>query len=200
MSKYFLSIGLDKIYSSTSNRAIQTAEPTCRALGLEAQLLDFANEAHAWRDFTIANESGRTWLFQSGKIRKLFADQSIRSMGYKWYEHSELAEYRYERGMERVYGECDSLLSSLGYDHIRYSGQYRATSPNDKKVALFAHEGFGKAFLSCFLDIPYPYVCNHFNLCHAGVTVIELPDKQGDVTVKLLQISQRGDHNENTVR
>ena len=59
LSKYFLSVGLDEIYSSTSNRAIQTAEPTCEALGLKAELLDFANECYAWRDFTIANEKGK---------------------------------------------------------------------------------------------------------------------------------------------
>ena len=34
LSRRFLTIGLDEVYSSTSNRAIQTAAPTCKALGL----------------------------------------------------------------------------------------------------------------------------------------------------------------------
>ena len=77
------------------------------------ELLDFANEAYAYRDFTIANESGKAWLFQSDKARMLFSNKSIKEMGYEWYKHPELVEYHYEKGMERVYNECDDLLYRL---------------------------------------------------------------------------------------
>ena len=191
LSKYFLSVGLDEIYSSTSNRAIQTADPTCEALGLEAKLLDFANEGYAWRDFTIANENGKgkKWLFQSDKARLLFSDKSIKELGYKWYEHPELVVYHYENSMERVYNECDDFFYGLGYKHERYSGKYKIVSPNDKKVALFAHEGFGRAFISCLFDIPYPYICNHFEMYHTGVTVIKFNDNGGYSIPQLKQYS-----------
>ena len=39
--------GVDKIFSSTSNRAVLTAKPTCEMLKKEPVLLDFANEAYA---------------------------------------------------------------------------------------------------------------------------------------------------------
>lgn len=102
LSKYFLRIGLDEVYSSTSNRAIQTAEPTCKVLGIEATLLDFANERYVWREFTTSNESGKTWLFQNNKVKMLLSDKSIKEMGYEWYRHPELVDYHYEKGMERV--------------------------------------------------------------------------------------------------
>ena len=50
----------------------------------------------------------------------------------------------------------------LGYEHIRFTGKYKVTKQNDKRIALFAHQGFGLAFLSCLLDIPYPMFCTHF--------------------------------------
>ena len=58
---YLLRCGLDRVYSSTSNRAMQTAQPTCDAMGIEMQLLDFANEKYAYRDFSIGegNKIGR---------------------------------------------------------------------------------------------------------------------------------------------
>lgn len=189
LSKYFLQIGLDKIYSSTSNRAIQTAEPTCKALGLKAELLDFANEDYAWKDFSIANGSGKKWLFQSDKAMMLFSDKSIKEMGFEWYKHPKLVDYHYEKGMERVYNECDDLFYRLGYRHERYSGKYKVVFSNDRKVALFAHEGFGKAFLSCLLDIPYPYVCNHFEMYHTGVTIIKFNDNGGYSIPQLKQFS-----------
>jgi probable phosphoglycerate mutase len=47
VSKRLALYGLDRIYSSTSNRAIMTAQPTCEILKKEPVLLDFANEGHA---------------------------------------------------------------------------------------------------------------------------------------------------------
>ena len=68
VAKRFAVYGLDKIYASTSNRAILTAKPTCEVLKLEAELLDFANEGHAWRELTVDLDEGRrTWLFHHKK-------------------------------------------------------------------------------------------------------------------------------------
>ena len=53
LSKRLALYGLDRIYSSTSNRAIMTAKPTCDILKKEPILLDFANENYAWNEFTI---------------------------------------------------------------------------------------------------------------------------------------------------
>ena len=68
-------------------------------------------------------------------------------------------------------------MSSLGYEYDRETGLYKITAENpDKRVALFAHEGFGKVFLSVLLDIPYPSFASHFEMKHSGVTVISLDD------------------------
>ena len=51
--------GVDKIYSSPSNRAIQTAQPTCELLKKEMEILDFTDEALAIQEFTLQLD-GRT--------------------------------------------------------------------------------------------------------------------------------------------
>ena len=184
--------GLDKIYASTSKRAMQTAEPTCKAVGMEAELLDFANEHHAWMTLTMEKEdgTGNEWLFQEKRSVELFTSPEIRALGDRWYEHPFFAGHDYKGAIERVYREADAFLSSLGYDHIRYTGKYVAREHNDKRVALFAHQGFGLAFLSCLLDIPYPAFSTHFDMCHTGVTVIEfLCDEKGMCIPKILTLS-----------
>ena len=45
--------GIDKVYASSSNRAIQTAKPTCDLIKKEMEILDFANEGHGWKELTI---------------------------------------------------------------------------------------------------------------------------------------------------
>ena len=61
-----------------------------------------------------------------------------------------------------------------------------ATTPNDEKIAFFAHQGFGIAFMSVLLDIPYPFIANHYDMCHSGVTAIEFTEENGYAMPKVL--------------
>jgi len=181
--------GLDKVYTSTSNRAIQTAQPTLEMLKLHATQLDFCNESHAWQDFTVVTPTGRRWVFQDKQSRLLLTQPEVKNLGTKWYEHPEFAQYDFKKGIDRVYDGIDELFSSLGYEHERGSGRYKIANGSEQRVALFAHQGFGIAFLSCVLDIPYPYICNHFEMCHTGVTVIHFGDNDGYSIPQVFELS-----------
>ena len=91
--------------------------------------------------------------------------------------------------MERVYNDVDKLLLSHGYEHIRGTGRYKAIRPNDDRIAIFAHEGIGTAFLSCLLDIPYPLFASHFGLSHSGMTVIEFKTQDFVSIPRMLTLS-----------
>ena len=170
--------GIDKIYASPSNRAMQTAKPTSELLKLDINEADFADEAHVWRDLTCERDGGKmTWLFQHPKMRKLLVSNEVRSLGDEWYKHPELAKY--EQGIKKVYDNTDAFLSSLGYEHERYTGTYKVREHNDMRIALFAHQGFGLAFLSALLDIPYPAFSTHFDMSFTGMTVIEFSNEGG---------------------
>jgi broad specificity phosphatase PhoE len=50
---------------------------------------------------------------------------------------------------------------------------YKVTKDvREKRIALFAHEGAGKIFMSELLDIPFPYYSTHFEMKHTGITAI----------------------------
>lgn len=170
--------GLDEIYSSTSNRAIQTATPTAKALNKEIKLLDFANEGHAWDELTYQTDEGRRWLFHLPKIKELFHDEITDSLGHEWYNHPALKDYGYGAAIARIQNGADELFESLGYRRISH-GKYEVLRQNDSRVALFAHQGFGLAFFSAVLGIPYPKIASHFDMCHSGLTVIEFKDEGG---------------------
>ena len=67
VARYLEVEGVDKIFSSTSNRAIETALPTAKRLNKEITYLDFANEKHVWNNLTVNTKAGKVWLFQSQK-------------------------------------------------------------------------------------------------------------------------------------
>ena len=104
--------GVDKIYSSTSNRAIQTAKPLSELVKKDVELLDFANECYVWQEFTLERNGELNWVFNDYESKLLFADNSIISLGNKWYEHPEMIPFK--KGVERVYDETFNFLKKLG--------------------------------------------------------------------------------------
>ena len=112
----------------------------------------------------------------------------MRDLGDKWFEHPDLEQYDLGKGIERIYEESDKFLASLGYEHDRYTGRYKVVEHSDKRVALFAHQGFGLSFLSTLLDIPYSQFATRFDMGHSSVTVIKFGN-DGFVVPRVLQLS-----------
>jgi len=183
--------GVDKIFASTSNRAVETAQPTCELLKKQPTLLDFANEHHAWMQLTCTRPdgTGRRWLFQHAEMTALMNTKEMRALGDRWFDHPAFEGYDYEKGINRIYDAADAFFAELGYEHDRYTGRYTVTKPRNERVAMFAHQGFGLAFLSCVLDIPYPQFCTHFDFTHTGMTVIEFAEVNGVAVPKVLTLS-----------
>lgn len=193
LAKRFALTGLDEIYASTSMRARMTAEPTCKALGKEMVLLDWANEGHAFHDFSVDIGGGqRRWCFHSDECKKKLCSAEVRVLGQNWHKHPCFAGERFSQGVARIDVETDAFFKGLGFEHDRQNACYRALrtaaeGQDEKRVALFAHEGFGKAFLSSLMDLPYPYVATRCELSHSSVTVFHFDDYADAAPPKLLQ-------------
>ena len=180
-------IAPDRIFASSSTRAIQTAQPTADALGKEITVMDWCNEGHAWHDFTVVYEDGkRRWPFYDCEMRKLFCTEEMRRFGKEWYRHPKVAETRIPEGVARVAKGTDEFLLSLGYRHVENG--YIAENPNDERIAWFAHQATGLAVMSHLLDIPYPELCMRFDMGHTGVTAIDFAG-DGFVVPRVMQWS-----------
>ena len=190
LAKRFVSYGLDQIYSSPSVRAQQTAQPTCDLLKKEKTVCPWACESVAWRYFSIDASTGiHTWCFYDPAILELFRSREVRALADKWYEHPAFAGYDFAEGVKYINEQVDAFFLSLGYRHDRENCRYEIVEPKHERVALFAHQGFGLAFLSSLLDIPYPLFCSRFDISHSGVTVIHFPNDREVVYPKILQLS-----------
>ena len=161
--------GIDEIYASTSGRAILTAKPLSEISKLEIKELDWANENYAGKEFGIRKK----WCYWDKETREVFMSEEVRLLGREWYKHPFFENTRCGEGIMRIQKEADAFLESLGYKHNLEKNSYEEVFENNKKVAFFAHLGFGMAFLSCILDIPYPFFATHFEICTTGVTVID---------------------------
>lgn len=184
--------GLDEIYTSSLPRAYLTAKPICEKLGIEPVMCDWAMEDVAWKYFTVRYDEtpNLTWAFFTAKYNRLFNRPDVLALGRDWASSPLFEDTGFKQGAEVIQKSVDDFLLSLGYRHDSANGIYVPEKPNDKRVALFAHQGFGIAFLSMLLDIPYPLYASHFDIGHSGMTVVEFSlNSEGVVIPKTLQHS-----------
>lgn len=191
VAHYLSQIGVDQIYSSTSNRAIQTAIPTAKKINKDITYVDFASEVHVWKNLTIDTPTGKRWLFQSIEMKELFHNQGIINLGSRWYDHPAFINTTFKAEMNRIQEENDRFFAALGYQHLG-NGKYKVVHETNQKVVLFAHQGFGLAFLSLLLGIPYPQFCTHFDLGHAEVSIIDFKNENGYSYPKMVTFANDG--------
>jgi len=182
--------GIDRIFASPMKRAMQTAQPLSELLHKEITPLDFSSEQHAWDELTLKSEDGRrTWANLHPPTVRLFASPEVRALGMRWYEHPAFSGTTYKAGMERIARESDAFFADLGYEHTATPGVYRVLRENEERVALFAHAGFGGAFFSHLLGIPYPQYGQTFDLCHSSLTAVEFKQRHGVCVPRVLTLS-----------
>ena len=189
VAKRLSQYGLDKIYSSTSHRAILTSKPTCEMLGKEAELLDWCHESQAAKYFWLNKDGEKGWVFHQQKYIEKFASKEIVDLRDKWYDHPDFADKTFKEGIESTSKKVFDFLSKLGFTYDDEKGMYKSSHRGNKRIALFAHQGFGLLFLSIISLIPYPTFCTRFDMTHTGVTVIEFPERDGYVLPKILTLS-----------
>jgi probable phosphoglycerate mutase len=187
LSKRMCLYGLDELYASTSVRAQMTAAPTAKALGREVKVLDWMHEEYAMRDMGVYRDDGvYTWAFFMPKYKALFNSPKVRALGSKWYEYEEFPE-KFGKGITRVDEALDAWMLSLGYRHDRENCRYEVVNPNEKRVGVFAHQGFGMLFLSSLLDVPFNLFSTRYDLSHSSVTAIYFREEDGFVYPQVLQ-------------
>ncbi len=189
--EYFKRKGVNKIFSSSMGRAKETAMPTANYFSLPITLCDWAREDKTWENYTASLGEGRTtWVFWHPKWVKEFNSKESINAGYDFYKLPVYDEINLRKGIEKTDKAVDEFMQSLGYSHLREERCYKEIKENNEHVCLFAHHGFGMAFLSSLLDIPYSFLSLRIDMGHTNVTEIEFKaNEEGIVFPKILHLA-----------
>ncbi|MBE6585216.1 MAG: histidine phosphatase family protein [Ruminococcaceae bacterium] len=190
LAKRLCLFGLDRVFASPTLRTMQTAKPICELLGKEITVCNWADEGIVWEEFTVPHEKyGKTWVFFDPDYLEIFSSPEVRALGERWYQHPALSNPKFESGIKRVNAAVDEFFLSLGYRHDRENARYEVVTPNNDRVALFAHQGFGMSFFSSMLDIPYPTFATHFDFSHSSMSMINFEMRGKYVYPHVLQVA-----------
>ena len=168
--------GIERVFSSTMGRAWQTAEYTAQALGLDITPCDFAREISwgAINDTPIL-DGGHPWLLSA---RTVSEGKTLRDPA--WRERENYCNNKLLQTTANVIEGLDAWLGELGY--VREGEYYRVASRIPyRAVALFGHGTASATEFSHLFNLPLPQVIGLLSIDYTCVTVIELPDKVGEL-------------------
>lgn len=178
VGKRIFDAGVDRIYSSPYGRAMETAEPACRLLGLEKNIEEWTHEI----------EDERLTPFPDGVMKSItniqntyYRENGNIDLPYeRTYECQGIKDSQIKKAVDYIEENGKKFLERLGYKEE--NGIYKILKPNDEKIALFCHSAFARAWLSVLLHIPIHIMWSSFQYTHTGVTVVEFQNNENGVT------------------
>ena len=184
--------GIQQVFSSTNGRALQTAEHTAKALGLNVILCDFMREI-SWRSIDgepiLAN--GHPW-----ELSEIFASEGKTLTDKMWYTKEPYCKSKVISSADTVEKGLDAWLVELGYQ--REGEYYRVVGEaTEKTIALFSHGGSSSVALSHILNIPFPQICGIIHPDFTSITVVEFSDKIGKLFCPRVLLLNDARHIEN---
>ncbi len=169
---------IDRVFTSPMGRAKQTAEPTCRLLGLTPKVENWTEEITEYIRIPFPDGSLKTvsalqntTFLQNGNINIPY-EKSTSCPGFD--------QTRIDDALELLKTEGEKFLEKLGYKYE--NGIYKIIKPSEERVALFCHAAFTRAWLSVLLHIPVHIMWASFSYNHTGVTVLEFKNNENGIT------------------
>jgi probable phosphoglycerate mutase len=181
--------GIQKIFSSTMGRAVETAAHTAKELGLDVEYIDFIRELN-WR--SINGEA----IFMDGHPWYIVDDMVLNGenlLDTNWAKTDRFSSSVIEEHVKRVSDGIDKWLKSFGYE--REGNYYRVIGDNtDQTIAIFSHAGSSSAALSYLLSLPFPWVFQSIRLEFTSITIIDLENENGTLTFPRLTLLNDARH------
>lgn len=163
-------IPFDFIFSSSMNRAIETAKHLTNKTKQKIISFDWAREDRTWSYIYDLDENGNgKWFFDVKKNQDVLSKQIGNKDWFRSFRPS------IKQLFDEDAKEIDKWLLLLNILHK--DGKYKIIGKTPEKVAFFAHGGFGTVFYSLILDLDYPSILAKFgqqDLC--GVAHFEITD------------------------
>lgn len=165
LARRFARQGLDCIYSSPFPRALETMQYTANTLGLTPEIAGWTAELTEWQ---IDQQWGAKYAFDlAGEIVRGGEPLPHHT---SWHLAPPLDNPFFLEKFSALQEHSDAFLARHGYQ--REGGRYRMQQPNQQKIAIFCHNGFGLTWLAHLLALPLSLVWAGFWLAPSSVTTV----------------------------
>ena len=164
---------IDKIFSSSCGRAVQTAEHIAARHNLDITQLDFMKEIRWGRPDT--DDFVHPWTLVDEWVRD---GKDI--MNLDWKEHADYKGHQVVDNYNILSTEFDKWLAQLGYERDGY--YYRVTRENDETIMMVSHGDSSSVALAHIFNLPFSFVCRAICPDFTAITVVDFDGKEGELT------------------
>ncbi|MBL8992276.1 MAG: histidine phosphatase family protein [Spirochaetia bacterium] len=168
---------ISRIFSSPLGRALDTMKYSAEALGLSWTVEEWTQELSLGARISGFSAPEAAWNQHPELIRKHRVDQ-----GGIWRDSIppiETVKSDLNEVFDSVKKQSDQFLKRLGFE--REGPVYRVVKPNQERVAVFCHGGFGLTWLAHLLDVPLPVMYSSFFLPTSSVSTILMEERSGGI-------------------
>ena len=169
--------GLDRIYSSPSGRAMETAQPTAELLGLDINIEEWTREIDD--RFSVVMPDGKK-IFAVNVENSIYRSAENMNLGSRWYDAEIFESIDAKTEYDKLCACSDDFLARLGY--VRDGGVYRIEKASEERVAVFCHGGLSQVWLSHLLNIPAHMFMAGIGISHTGVTILDFENRANGIT------------------
>lgn len=176
---------IDKIFSSSCGRALETATHIAARHSMDITQLDFMREidwgTRGTDDFVHPWECADEWIA---------AGKSV--VNYDWQNAVEYKDKIFLKNYNKVINGFDNWLCSFGLE--REGDYYRVAKENDGTIMLVSHGGSSSAVLSHILNLPFPFICHTIRPCFTAITIVSFKGKAGELAAPKLELVNDARH------
>lgn len=179
---------IERIFSSTCGRAMETAEHIDKNFGFGVEGLDFMREIK-WgsADGLPVYEDGHPWLNSDYLV-----EQGKDLLDKDWRMSEQYRNNKVAAAGDKLGEGLDAWLSELGY--TREGDYYRVGKVRYGTIVLVSHGGASSAALARLFNLPLPFVCSAICPDYTAVTIVTLAEKEGALTAPKFEIMNDARH------
>ncbi len=179
---------VEKIFSSTCGRAMETAEHIDEKFGLGVEGLEFMREIK-WGSVSGAPiyENGHPWMTSDYLV-----EQGEDLLNPDWRETEQYRNNKVAASADTLAKGFDAWLAEFGY--IREGDYYRVGKVRYGTVVLVSHGGASSAALARFFNLPFPFVCSAICPDYTAVTIVTLSEEEGTLIAPKFEIMNDARH------
>lgn len=164
--------GLTDLYCSPAGRARETMQATAERVGLVGSVEPWLEELMGVRaDDPFLDRPPHVFDVSGEWVRR----NTPLPMLANWHTIAPFDDPMVRQRVERIQAGSDEFLARHGY--VREGGLYRIERPNRRRLAVFAHNGSGLAWLAHLLALPVSLVWVGFYLHPASLTTVLLDER-----------------------
>ncbi len=178
LAERFKTHGFDKIFTSPYGRAIDTMKYTADILNMDYGIEEWTKEL--WPEMVIEDDEGHKMMSIDIPGEILRADQKNLTRE-TWHELKSIKNSDVLKYYKKLEQDSDDFIRRLGYERV--DGRYRIVEPNQDKVAVFCHAGFGLTWIAHLLAIPPTLVWSGFWVAPSSVTTIIFEERSKEWAV-----------------